>query len=397
MKEKVKALAEKYLDKVIAVRREFHQYPELAFQEVETAARIGRFLNEQQIEYTTGIAKTGIVGLIKGKNPDKKIIALRADMDALPINEANKISYKSMNVGVMHACGHDVHMASLLGTLAVLNELKDQFEGTIKFLFQPSEEQYPGGASVMIKEGVLENPAPQSIFGQHVYPELPVGKVGFRPGKYMASTDEVFITIKGKGGHGALPHTVVDPVLIASHFVVAVQQIVSRQARASVPTVVSFGRIIGDGKTNVIPDNVYLEGIIRTLDEEWREEIKLKIKQLAKAISQGMGGDCEVRIDKGYPFVYNNPELTKKAIKAAKEFLGEEQVVDLDIRMTAEDFAFYSQQMPGCFYRLGVAAPNATEILNVHSSTFNVDESSLKTGIGLMSWLALEELKTTTQ
>ena len=392
MKEEIKKLAKKYLPELISIRRAFHQNPELAFEEVETARRIASFLDAHQIQYTEKVAKTGIVGVIEGKNPQKKVIALRADMDALPITEANNVPYKSMNIGIMHACGHDVHMASLLGTLVILNQLKDKFEGTVKFLFQPSEEQYPGGASVMIKEGVLENPAPESIFGQHVYPELKAGQVGFRSGKYMASTDEVFITIKGKGGHAALPNTIIDPILIASHLLVAMQQIVSRNAVPTLPTVVSFGKIIGNGKTNVIPEEVHLEGIIRTFDESWREEIKKKIQKLAKSISQGMGGDCEVRIEKGYPFVYNNPALTNRAKKAAELFLGKDNVFDLDMRMTAEDFAFYSQKIPGSFYRLGVASPNAEDILNLHSSTFNIDENSLETGIGLMSWLALLEL-----
>lgn len=393
MKEKIKILSKKYLNEIIAVRQEFHMHPELAFEEAGTASRIANFLDAHKIIYTEKIAKTGIVGVIEGRNPNKKIIALRADMDALPITEANNVPYKSMNIGKMHACGHDVHMASLLGTLAILNQLKDKFEGTVKFLFQPSEEQYPGGASIMIKEGALENPTPQCIFGQHVYPELKAGQVGFRSGKYMASTDEVFITIKGKGGHAALPHTLVDPILIASNLVVAMQQIVSRNALPTTPTVISFGKIIGNGKTNIIPDEVKLEGIIRTFDEQWREEIKKKIRQLTKSIANGMGGDCDVRIDKGYPFVYNNPELTDRAKNAAIAFLGKKQVFDLEMRMTAEDFAFYTQKLPGSFYRLGVASKSAKEVLNLHSATFDADESSLETGMGLMAWLALEELK----
>lgn len=393
MKDEIKILAKKYLNEIIGIRRKFHQNPELAFEEVETARRIANFLDSHNIEYTEKVAKTGIVGVIEGRNAKHKVIALRADMDALPISEENNISYKSLNLGKMHACGHDVHMASLLGTLAILNELKDKFEGTVKFLFQPSEEQYPGGASVMIAEGVLENPSPESIFGQHVYPELNSGQVGFRSGKYMASTDEIFITVIGKGGHAALPHTVVDPIFIASHIVIAMQQIVSRLALPTIPTVISFGKMIGNGKTNVIPNEVHLEGIIRTFDEGWREEIKKKVVQLAKSIAQGMGGDCEVRIDEGYPFVYNNPELTDRAKKAAEMFLGKEQVFNLDLRMTSEDFAFYAQEIPGSFYRLGVALPEAKDVLNLHSATFNIDESSLETGMGLMAWLAIEELK----
>lgn len=395
MIDQIKLLSKQYLEDIIAIRREFHQYPELAFEEYDTAQRIANFLKAHHISFTEKVAKTGIVGLIEGKNPNKKVIALRADMDALPITEANDIAFKSLNVGKMHACGHDVHMASLLGTLVVLNKLKDKFEGTVKFLFQPSEEQYPGGASVMIAEGVLENPAPKCIFGQHVYPELKVGQVGFRSGKYMASTDEVFITVKGKGGHAALPNTIIDPVLIASHIVVAMQQIVSRFASPTMPTVISFGKIMGNGKTNVIPDKVELEGIIRTFDEDWRAEIKLKISKMAKSIAEAMGGVCEVRIDKGYPFVYNNPELTERAKTSAIEFLGKDQVFDLDMRMTAEDFSFYTQKIPGTFYRLGVASPNATDTLNLHSALFKADENSLETGIGLMTWLTIQELKIT--
>lgn len=392
MKEKIKELALHYLPEIIAIRREFHQYPELAFEEYETANRIANFLRKHNIPFTEKIAKTGIVGVLEGKNPNKKVIALRADMDALEIEEANEVPYKSLNIGKMHACGHDVHMASLLGVLVILNQLKDQFEGSIKFIFQPSEEQYPGGASVMIAEGVLNNPAPVSIFGQHVYPELKAGQVGFRSGKYMASTDEVYITVKGKGGHAALPNTVVDPILIASHLVIAMQQIVSRMASPTIPTVVSFGKFVANGKTNVIPDCVHLEGIIRTFDEEWRDKIKQKIREIAKSIAQGMGGDCDIRIDKGYPFVYNNPELTQRTYNAAVNFLGKEHVFELDMRMTAEDFAFYSQIIPGCFYRLGVAAPDSKETLNLHSSKFSADEASLETGMGLMAFLALEEL-----
>jgi amidohydrolase len=392
MKEKIKELSKKYLNEVVDMRRAFHKFPELAFEEFETAKRIKKILDSHQIAYTDKVAKTGIVGLINGRNPDKKVIALRADMDALPITEENAIPYKSMNIGKMHACGHDLHMASLLGTLIILNELKDEFEGSVKFLFQPSEEEYPGGARIMIEEGVLKKPEPKSIFGQHVYPELKAGQVGFRSGKYMASTDEVHLTVKGKGGHAALPNTFVDPILIASHLVVAFQQIVSRVAVPTMPTVISFGRIIGEGRTNVIPDEVKLDGIIRTFNEDWRKEIKRKIKDLAISISQSMGGDCEVNIEEGYPFVYNHPELTERAKIAAREFLGEDQVFDLDMRMTAEDFAFYTQQIPGCFYRFGVASPEDEQILNLHSSTFNADERSLETSVGLMSWLAITEL-----
>ncbi len=309
LKEKVLHLSKQWHQKVITIREWLHQHPELAFKENATADYICRFLDEQGITYTKGIAKTGIVGLIKGKNPNKKVIALRADMDALEIEEENVSAYKSIHTGVMHACGHDVHMASLMGTLSILNQLTDDFEGSIKFIFQPSEEKYPGGASVMIKEGVLENPKPKSIFGQHVFPELEVGKVGFRKGKYMASTDEIYLNVIGQGGHGGLPHQIVDTVLVASHIIVALQQISSRKANPSMPTVLSFGRFIADGQTNVIPNNVKIEGTMRTFSETWRKIMHKEIKKIAEGIAVSMGADCEVKIAHGYPFVDNNVDF----------------------------------------------------------------------------------------
>jgi len=292
----------------------------------------------------------------------------------------------------MHACGHDVHMACLLGASRILQQIKDQFEGTIKLIFQPSEERYPGGAKVMIEEGVLKAPDVSVIFGQHVFPELDAGKIGMRSGKYMASTDEVFLTIKGKGGHAAIPDQVIDPVLIASHIIVALQQIVSRNAKPTIPTVISFGGIQSTGKTNIIPDEVKVEGIIRTFDEQWREEIKKRITELAKSIAEGMGGACDVFIDPGYPYLVNDEDLTERTREYATEYLGQEQVVDLDMRMTAEDFAYFAQAVPGCFYRLGVRNEEKGIVSNLHTATFNVDEKSLEIGSGLMAWIALKEL-----
>jgi amidohydrolase len=334
-----------------------------------------------------------VVGLIKGKNSGSRSIALRADMDALPITEENETGYRSENPGVMHACGHDVHMTSLLGAAAILNELKGEFEGSIKLIFQPSEEQFPGGASMMIAEGVLDNPRPEKMFGQHVLPTLEAGKVGFRPGKYMASADEVYLTVKGRGGHGATPELNVDPVLIAAHILVALQQIVSRNAPPQLPAVLSFGRFMADGQTNIIPNEVKLDGTLRTFDEKWRAEAHVKITRMAQSIAEGMGGSCEVFIDKGYPFLVNDAEVTEKARLAAVEYLGAENVVNLDLRMTAEDFAYYSQQLPVCFYRLGVRNEAKGIVHNLHTPRFDVDESSLETGAGLMAWLAVKALE----
>jgi amidohydrolase len=390
--DRIKALSREYFDDVVFYRRHFHATPELSMQEFQTAAYIAARLKEIGIPFREGVAKTGIVAHIEGKEPASRVVALRADMDALPIHEENRVEYKSQSPGVMHACGHDVHMASLLGAARILHSLRDEWKGTIKLIFQPSEEKYPGGASLMIKEGVLKDPAPQVIFGQHVFTGLPAGKVGFRSGMYMASTDEIYITVKGKGGHAATPFLNVDPVLIASHIVVALQQVVSRNARPNVPTVLSFGRIIGEGATNIIPDKVELEGTIRTFDEEWRAKAHLRIREIAVFTAQGMGGDCEVFIDKGYPYLVNDPGVTTKFRQYAAEYLGRDNVEELDLAMTAEDFAYYSQKVPACFYRLGIRNVEQGFTSNLHTSTFDVDEKALETGMGLMAWVALKEL-----
>ncbi|MBI9034377.1 MAG: amidohydrolase [Bacteroidales bacterium] len=388
IKDTIKAKASAYLEQAIQDRRYLHQHPELSFKEENTAKYISEKLTAYGIEHQTGLAKTGIVGFIYGKNPEKKVIALRADMDALPLNELNSCAYKSENEGVMHACGHDAHMANLLGTARILNEIREHFEGTIKLFFQPSEESFPGGAKIMIEEGVLENPKVENVYGQHVYPELEAGKIGIKSGKYMASTDEVYLTVKGKGGHGALPNQNVDPVLIAAHIVVALQQIVSRHADPGMPTVLSFGRIIGEGRTNIIPDEVKLDGTIRTFDEQWRAEAHKRITKIAQGIAEGMGGSCEVFIDHGYPFVYNDEQTTAATRSAAVEFLGAENVVDIDYRMTAEDFAYFSHAVPSTFYRLGTRNEEKGITANLHNANFDIEEKSLETGMGFMAWLA---------
>lgn len=379
---------------VVAARRQIHANPELSFQEFETAKFIANYLRQIGIEPQEGVANTGLVALIKGRNPDSKVVALRADMDALPIVEANDVPYKSTKEGVMHACGHDVHTASLLGVAQLLFSHKDEFEGTVKLIFQPGEEVIPGGASLMIKDGVLENPSPNAILGQHVMPMLPAGTVGFREGLYMASTDEIYVTVRGKGGHGAMPEMFIDPVLISSHIIVALQQVVSRMANPRIPSVLSFGKVIANGATNVIPNEVKLEGTFRTLDEKWRGEAHARMKKLAEGIAESMGGSCEFTIMRGYPFLKNAPELTQRMRAAAAEYLGEEKVVDLDIWMAAEDFSYYTQQMDGCFYRLGTRNEARGITSGVHTPTFDIDESALEVGAGLMAWLAITELNT---
>ena len=393
LKEQINSLAKQHAGEVVSFRRHLHSHPELSFEEYKTSAFIAERLKAIGITPTEGVAGTGLIALIEGKNPHKKVVALRADMDALPIREANQVSYKSQNEGVMHACGHDVHTSSLLGTAHILHELKEEFEGTVKLIFQPGEEKLPGGASLMIKEGVLDNPRANHIFGQHVQPQIPVGKVGFREGMYMASADEIYVTVKGKGGHAAMPELNIDPVLITSHMIVALQQIVSRHASPKIPTVLSFGKVIANGATNVIPDEVYIEGTFRTYDEEWRAAAHQKMKKMAVSIAEGMGGACDFDIKVGYPFLKNNPALTQKAKSYAIDFLGAENVLDLDLWLAAEDFAYYTQEIDACFYRLGTGNVERGITSSVHTPTFDVDEHALEIGPALMSWIAIQDLQ----
>lgn len=390
--DSIKQLSETYFDDTIAIRRHLHAHPELSYKEFNTAKFVAKKLSEYGLSPTEGIAETGIVALIEGKNPSKKTIALRADMDALPIQEANEVNYKSTVPGVMHACGHDVHTSSLLTVSRILFGLKDHFEGTIKLIFQPGEEKNPGGASLMIKDGVLENPKPYNIIGQHVMPLIPVGKIGFREGMYMASCDEIYLTVIGKGGHGAAPELAIDPIVIASHIIIALQQIISRNASPKQPTVLTFGNIIGKGATNIIPNEVKIAGTFRAMNEEWRASALSKITKMAESIAEGMGGKCEVEISKGYPYLENNPELTRRIKAAAAQYVGEENVVDIDITLGAEDFSYYSQVIPASFYRLGTRNETKGITSYVHTPTFDIDEDALKIAPGLMAWMAVQEL-----
>lgn len=389
---KIKSLSEKISTDVIAWRRHFHAHPELSYKEFGTAKFVAEQLKSFGLQPKEGVAGTGVVVLIEGVNSKNKTIALRADMDALPIQEVNSVVYKSKNPGVMHACGHDVHTSSLLGTAKILSELKNEFEGSVKLIFQPGEEKNPGGASLMIKEGVLENPKPGGIIGQHVMPLVPVGKIGFREGMYMASSDEIYLRIIGKGGHGAAPELTIDPVVIASHIIIALQQVISRNASPKQPTVLTFGKIIAEGATNIIPDEVNISGTFRALNENWREEGLQRIKKMAEGIAESMGGKCEVKISKGYPYLENNPELTRRIKKAAEEYVGKENVVDIDLTLGSEDFAYYSQEIPASFYRLGTRNESKGIISYVHTPTFDIDEDALRISSGLMAWMAIKEL-----
>ena len=397
MIDKIKKLAAEYKDEIISIRRHIHAHPELSFQEYETSKYIQSVLDRHEISYTSGWVNTGIVGLISNDSAHSKTIGLRADIDALPISEQNKVSYKSKNEGVMHACGHDVHTASLLGALLILNQLKDKLKGNVKFIFQPGEEKLPGGAKLMIEEGVLENPTPDLIIGQHVHPPLATGKFGIRGGQYMASADEIFIDITGKGGHAALPHELVDPVLISSHLIVALQQVVSRKSNPFIPSVLSFGKINSDGgATNIIPDKVKIQGTFRTMDEEWREKAHQKIEDLTHQLTESMGGRAEIKIIKGYPFLYNHEELTATIQNHMEDYIGKDNVVELPKRMSAEDFSYYGHKIPGCFYRLGTGNVSKGITSSVHTSTFDIDEQALIHGSGMMAYLAIKALEENT-
>ncbi len=386
MLQKIKSLSAAYKDEFIKVRQHIHANPELSYEEFETSKFIQAKLTAWGIPFTV-MATTGVVGLIRGKNADQRIVALRADIDALPITEQNDVPYKSTNDGVMHACGHDVHTTCLLGAAKILNETKDEWIGTVKLIFQPGEEKNPGGASLLIKEGVLENPVPQKIFALHVHNILQVGQFSFRGGMVMASADEIYITIKAKGGHAAAPHLTADTILIASQLVVSLQQIVSRNNNAFNPTILSITSIQGGNATNIIPSEVKLMGTFRAMNEEWRFKAHELIKTQTELLVKALGGEVDIKIDVGYPFVKNDEALSASARKLAEEYAGEENVSETELRMGAEDFAYYSQKIPACFFRLGIGNIEKGITIGVHTPVFNVDENGIEHGIGMMAWL----------
>ena len=384
LQQKIKDLARQYAPEFIAIRHHLHAHPELSYQEFETSKYVQQKLTEYNIPFAIK-ATTGVIGLIEGKNPGARTIALRADMDALPISEENNVPYKSQTVGIMHACGHDVHTTCLLGAAKILSETKDDWEGTVKLIFQPGEERNPGGASLLIKEGVLENPAPQAIFGLHVNPQLEVGKISFRSGKVMASADELYITIRSKGGHAAAPHLTADTILIASNLIVSLQQVISRNCNPLSPSVLSICSFQGGYTTNVIPSEVKLMGTFRAMDEEWRFRAHEIIRKHTSELVHAMGAEADVHIDVGYPTVYNHEGLHAVARQWAEMYMGKEQVEETEVRMGAEDFGFYSQRLPGCFYRLGTANKAKGITAGVHTPTFNIDEDAIEIGIGMMA------------
>lgn len=387
----IRQSADEQFNKIRDVRRHLHKHPELSFQEYQTSAFIKSCLSEAGIEFSDGWVKTGILATIHGSK-NHKTLALRGDMDALPIAEKNNTEYASVNAGIMHACGHDVHTACLLGAGLILKALKEKLPGNVQLVFQPGEERNPGGASLMLEEGVFGQQVPSAIMAQHVFPSLPAGKVGFKPGRYMASCDEIYIKVRGKGGHAAAPSQLIDPVIVSANILIALQTIASRYAPPFVPTVLSFGKVIADGATNIIPDMVSIDGTFRTMDEQWRMRAHELIHRIVTETAHAFGARVEIEISKGYPVLHNDEELTERCRNAAIEFLGVENVVDLDMRMSSEDFSWFAQEIPGCFYRLGTAGENGAFTSGIHTNTFDIEEEAIRTGMGLMAWLAVKEL-----
>lgn len=393
MKTTIQQLVIQHTDYVTQCYRTIHANPELSFQEYQTAAFVCAELDKMGIEYRNGIAGTGVLGVLKGKNPSKKVIALRADMDALPVCEVIDVAWKSKNENVMHACGHDVHTACLLGAAQVLNTIRDEWEGTILLVFQPGEEKAPGGARLMLEAGVFDDYKPELMLAQHVSVDYPTGTMGFRSGKIMASADEIHVKVHGKGGHGALPQLVNDTVLATAQTLVSLQQVKSRLCHPLTPMVLTFGKFIAAGAQNVIPHEVQLSGTLRTVDETWRKAAKQHIHRIITQTTAAYGCTAEIDMPDGYPCVVNDTEITHKAREFAAEWVGEGHVVDLEMRMTSEDFSFFTQQYPATFYRFGVKGEINKNTGGLHSADFVIDENALPIGFGGLAWLAFNFLK----
>ena len=391
--ELIKQETEAIFPEVVQHYRWLHQHPELSYQEKETAAYIAGFLRREGISFKKGIGGYGMLATVKGEKEDNgRCVAFVADMDALPVQEQNDIPYKSLHDDVMHACGHDAQAASLMGAVKMVHALRSRFAGTALFVFQPGEERSPGGADMMLKDGVFSDFTPDFIVKQHAYTDLPTGMVGFHAGTIMASADEVHIKVKGQGGHGALPHELNDTVLAASQIIVAMQQLVSRRANPFHPMVLSFGKFIADGATNVIPGEVTLAGSLRCMQEEERHTMLQLIPQIAAATATAYGCNCEVELPQGYPSVVSDEQITTRIRTMTAAFLGEAKVSEFPKRMTADDFGFFTQLYPCCYYRFGVAGEKGRPG-PLHSATFLIDEEALLASTGLPVYLALNSLK----
>ena len=391
MTDKILSISRKSFPDIVNLRRELHQIPELAFQETNTALIVTRELNKLNIGVRKKVGKTGVVGVLKGTGRGK-VVALRADMDALPITEESGVPFKSRNSGKMHACGHDAHMAMLLGAARILNEIRNDLNGTVKFLFQPSEEKNPGGAPSMIKDGALSDPAVDAIFGQHITAEIPTGKFGFRAGPLMASADEVYLTVIGKGGHGASPHKAVDPIPVAAQIVTSLQNVISRMKDPLQPSVLTIGSIHGGSATNVISDEVKMSGTFRAMDEGWRETALGLIKRTAVGTAKSLGASCEVEISRGYPVLMNWERETEIARKSAENLFGKRSAFKTEPVMSAEDFAFFLKEVPGSFWWIGAGNKNKGATASIHSARFKIDEDVLMYGAAMLAGVAMEYL-----
>jgi len=385
----IKEIASSIFPDIVSVRKWLHMHPELSFKEKETSKYICSILKKNNIYFINNIGGYGIVATVKGKNPDSKVIAFRADMDGLPIEEQNEVDYKSIYKGVMHACGHDVHTSILIGAAIIINKLKEHLEGTIKFIFQPAEEKLPGGASLMIKDGVLNNPKVDKIIALHVFPEMEVGFLGFREGKYMAACDELEVTIKGKGGHAALPEKTINPITVASEIIIKTRESIKQIGKDNL-YVLEYGDFHAYGASNVIPENAFIKGTFRTMNEFFRKKACDLLLHQSKEIAIKYGVDCDYKIIKGYPSLFNDPRLTKECRELAIDFIGLEKVSDLPIRMASEDFSFYSQECPACFFRLGVNNKEKGITHLVHTPKFDIDHNAIELGIGLMSYFSFK-------
>jgi len=391
LKEVITTNVSAIYEKIKGYREYLHQNPELSYKEFNTMEYVAAKLKEIGLPYEKGVAGTGIVSIIRSSkhSENQACIGLRADLDALPIQEQNTASYKSKVEGVMHACGHDVHTSILLGAAEILFELREDLEHPVKLIFQPGEEKNPGGASLLIEAGVLENPKVKEMYALHVFPELEVGKLGMRSGLYMASSDELHLEIIGVGGHGAMPEKCINPILIGSEFIIEAQNIIHKSCPKEVPCVISFGHFDALGATNVIPERAEIKGTFRTMNEEWREKAAILLMDLANNLENKYKGNVNLIVSKGYPFLKNDDELTEKLKTKFESFFGPEKIEGLALRMTSEDFSFYSQTIPVCFFRLGVGNKEKGIIYSVHHPKFDVDSACLKTGMLAMIQAAL--------
>ncbi len=407
LKSTVNSMADQIENKVIEWRRDFHQNPELSNREFKTSEKITRILKEMGLEVQNGIAHTGVVGILKGGKPGQ-VVGLRADMDALPVQERTPIpfaskakgSYNNAEVSVMHACGHDTHMAMLLGAAEILSGIRKDIKGTVKFIFQPAEEGAPlgeeGGAELMVKEGVLENPVVDAIFGIHISASSEVGTIEYRPEGILASANSFSIKVIGRQAHGSAPWTGIDPIVTSAQIINSLQTIISRYSQLTKqPAVVTIGSIHGGVRNNIIPEEVEMVGTIRALDNEMRDKIFERIKLIATKVAESQGATAEVTINRGIPITYNNPELTAKMLPSLQEAAGKENVKLINAITGAEDFSFYQEQVPGLFFFVGGMPkgndPNALGAQH-HTPDFYIEESGLKLGVKALTYLTIDFL-----